>query len=169
MVRKISILIGGFVFTALIAALIGCSKGPSADAMFAENSDINIKRLAWLYGVFQVNHNWNGPKDEAEFRKFIESQNPKRLSKIGIEMSSLENLFVSERDNQPFKIRWQVLGSPRGPEKPVIFEAAGVDGKFQIGFTGNKLVEVEQSEYDRLWSGESDDVAASDGRQNVGQ
>jgi hypothetical protein len=169
MAVRLFILIGGLAFTSLIVALIGCSKGPSADSMFAENSDTNIKRLAWLYGVYQVNHNWNGPKDEAEFRKFIESQNPNRLSKIGVEINSLANLFVSERDKQPFKIRWQVVGSSRGPDKPVVFEAAGVDGKFHIGFTGNKLVEVEQSDYDRPWSGESDDVAASDGRQNVGQ
>jgi len=170
MVDKSRSLLWGFGLLAIAVTIAGCGKGANSDQMFAENSDMNVKRLAWLYGVYQVNHNWNGPRDEYEFRKFIQSQSPNRLSKIGINADSLDDYFISERDNLPFKIRWEVIGSPRGPEKPVIFESNGVDGKFHVGFTGNKLVEVDQSEYDKLWSGETDEITVNtDQRQDVGQ
>ena len=64
-------------------------------------------------------------------------------------------LFVSPRDNQPFKIRYGVQGSIMGSSEPVIFEATGVDGKREVGFLNMTEKEVDAAEYDALWAGKA--------------
>ena len=77
-----------------------------------------------------------------------------------MDIDNIDELFVSERDGQPFKIRWGMVSRVRGPSQPVIFEAEGVEGKRQVGFTSSKMQEVDSAEYDRLWTVESDDLSA---------
>ncbi len=139
--------------------LTGCG-GSNADSMFAAAADTNAKRLGTLYMQFQVQNMKNrlcGPSDQAEFEAFIRSQNDEGLARIGVDKSKIAELFTSSRDNLPFKIRWEVQTFARGPAQPVVFEQEGVDGKYVVGFTGFLEKEVDQAEYDRLWSGEADD------------
>jgi hypothetical protein len=77
-----------------------------------------------------------------------------------MDINNIDELFIGERDGKPFKIRWGLLTRVRGPSQPVIFEAEGVDGKRQIGFTGSKMLEVDSAEYDRLWTVDPDDLGA---------
>lgn len=127
--------------------------------MFAAATDSNAKRLGTLYAQFQVNNTNDrllGPADKSEFIEFVKTRGESGLQRIGVDKNAIENLFVSERDDQPFKIRWQVQGISRGPAQPVIFESEGRNGKFMVGFTGFIEKEVDQSEYDLLWSGSAD-------------
>lgn len=140
-----------------IPLLSGCGgRGSSADQMVAANNDTNVKRLGNLYGFFHLKNQFRGPKDEAEFKKFIGEQDAARLKLAGITSSDVSNLFVSERDKQPFKIRYGVNTQLRGPSLAVIFEADGADGKRQVGFTGGSMEEVDTSRYDELFSGRAD-------------
>ncbi len=172
MITKYGLLL---VASLLITSAIGCGSGPNTDAMFADANDMNIKRLATLYSVYQIKHKWKGPKDNDEFKSFIAQQSSQRLKRIGVDPGKIDDLFVNDRDGQPFKIRWELEGNARGPSKPVVFESKGVDGKFLVAFTGNLMREVDQSDYDRLWEGKGDDGSmsggstASDGRQQLEQ
>ena len=140
---------------ALVIALLstGCfrSKDPNA-ALAAANSN-NIQRLANLYFTYQMKHSWKGPADEAEFKEFLRSYNPDKLSRIGIDPTAIDDLFISERDEQPFKIRYSVPGSMMGSSEAVIFESEGVGGKRMVGSLDMQQREVESSEYDDLWAG----------------
>lgn len=143
---------------AVFVSIAGCS-GSKSDKMFAEATDSNAKRLGTLYAQYQVSNRdrrFLGPADKEAFVAFIKEQNARGLERIGVDPNNLEAIFVSERDNQPFKIRWAVQGVSRGPAQPVIFESEGRDGKFIVGFTGFIQKEVDQAEYDRLWSGAAD-------------
>ncbi|MEM9413327.1 MAG: hypothetical protein AAGA30_19620 [Planctomycetota bacterium] len=114
------------------------------------------------------NNDWVGPENEQELKQFIAAQESKRLKRMGIDQGDTDGLFVCERDQQPFKIRWSQLGHLRAPPIPIIFESTGVNGKFNVGFTGNIIREVDQTEYEKLWKGESDESGSMVGGNRPG-
>jgi hypothetical protein len=136
----------------LTGQLIGCSSRTDPDSAIARVNGTNIQRLANLYFTFQTQHEWRGPADEAEFRSFLRKYDPHKLGRIGVDPNALDKLFISEGDGKPFKIRYGVLGSVMGSSAPVIFESAG-DGKHRlVGFLDMQQREVDDSEYNTLWS-----------------
>jgi hypothetical protein len=142
----------------LVSSSTGCRRA-NPDKMFQQAADSNLKRLGTLYIQFQTTNTTNrllGPKDLEEFKDFILQQNERGLKLIGVDKNRLDELFVSPRDKQPYKIRWAVQGVSRGPAQPVIFEAEGVEGTYMVGFTGFIEMSVDKPEYDRLWSGAAD-------------
>lgn len=139
----------------LLAAVAGCGGGTDGNATLAELNSTNIKRLANLYFTYQLSNDFRGPKDEADFKKFLSSVDPEKLTRIGIDPNAIDALFVSQRDNQPFKVRYGVRGSAMGSSEPVIFEAEGVDGKREVGFLNMTQREVDAAEYDALWAGKT--------------
>ncbi len=149
-------------FAGILLVAAGCGKGNIGDKMVAEGNDANVKRLANLYYFHQLKNNFEGPADEAAFKSFINSLDDERLKMAGVEKAEVDNLFVSERDSQPFKIRYGLLSKVRGPSLPVVFEETGVSGMRQVGFTNSAMQEVDQAEYDRLWASEVDEDAEVD-------
>jgi len=139
----------GCLFAGLV---IGCSSSSDPDSAIARANATNIQRLANLYFTYQSQHDWRGPAGEAEFKSFIHGYNPHKLSRIGVDPGALDKLFISERDGQPFKIRYGVIGSAMGSSAPVIFESTG-DGKRRlVGFLDMQQREVDESEYNTLWT-----------------
>ena len=137
----------------LVAFVVGCSSANN-ESTLASLNDQNIKRLANLYFLFQSSHEWRGPDDEEEFKEFIRNAPSRKLERIGVDLGALDDLFVNERDGEPFEIRYGVEGNMMGCSKPVIFEKAGVNGLKMVGFLDMIQREVEQGEYEQLWSGE---------------
>lgn len=136
----------------------GCGSN-KANELLAANNDTNIKRLGSLYGFFHLKNQFRGPKNEDEFKKFISEQQPSRLALVGVSVSKLDELFVSERDKQAFSIRYGVDTKLRGAALPVIFEAKGVEGKRQVAFTNGHMQEVDPTQYEELRSGKVDQPA----------
>ena len=87
--------------------LTGCGS-ESAESALAKNNETNIQRLSNLYFSFQMKNGWKGPKDEQDFKAFLNSFSPKKLERIGIDPARIDDLFVSGRDGQPFKVRYGV-------------------------------------------------------------
>jgi hypothetical protein len=136
----------------LVGLLSGCTGSVNPENALAKANETNLQRLANLYVAFQTENNWVGPADEAKFKGFLRTFNPKKLTRIGIDPTATDQLFVSERDGQPFKIRYAVVGSMMGSLEPVIFEAEGVGGKRLVGFTDMSQREVDEAEYESLFS-----------------
>jgi hypothetical protein len=135
----------------LLAGVIGCSN-KVAEQVAAMNTS-NSQRLANMYSAYQNFRGGQGPKDEAEFKKFIQEYDPAKLKMMGIDPNKLDALFVSERDNKPFKIRYKV-GGGRGSVAAVVFEQEGLGGKKQVAYTGNtKVDEVDDPTYQQLLAG----------------
>ena len=143
-------------------AMIGCGEGNVGGKMLNKGLDSNIQRCRSVYGLYIARHSMQGPKDEAEFKEFLNGLDADRLSVINVDPNNRESILVSERDGEPFKIRWGVSDRARGPLKPIIFEATGVDGKYLVAFTGGEPREVDKAEYDKLWAGEKDDEGGED-------
>lgn len=147
--RQRDSLIALAVLLATLATISGCSRD-DADSRVAAMNDSNIRRVANLYNAFQLRKGMQGPKDEAEFRHFIQREMPPiKLKRMLVDPNNVDELFVSERDRQPFVIRYGVNGG-LGTVDPVVFEKDGVDGKRQVAFTGGSIEAVDNSRYEQL-------------------
>lgn len=152
-----------FVSLGTVVALTGCG-GTDANSMIAAANDSNVKRLATLYSYFHIQNRNKGPKNKEQLRAFIEAQDANRLKRGGIDATKLDELFVSERDGEPFVVRYGVNTVIRGPSLPVVFESTGVDGMRQVGFCNGSMKEVDEDEYDRLMAGKADKEKVDFGR-----
>jgi hypothetical protein len=114
----------------MASTLVGC-RGPSADAQQGQLNHVRL--LTMMYTKVSSQHGRN-PKDEQEFKDMIRKSD---VSLEAMKVSSIDELFVSERDGQP-------LGVVYGPAAPgsdvVVYEPTGVDG---IRLVGHKLGMVE--------------------------
>jgi hypothetical protein len=153
------------LFAAVLALAVaaGCGRDVSTDDLVAQANSTNIERLASLYTGYQSEHEWVGPPDEAAFKAYVRAFDPQKLKRIGIDPAAAESLFASDRDGQPFKIRYAVRGSVMGSSEPVIFESTGVDGQRQVAFLDMTEREVDDAEYQLLWKQRAQPTAA---RQN---
>ena len=136
-----------------IVVAVGCGRDVSTDDLVAQANSTNIERLASLYTGYQSENEWRGPPDEAAFKAYIRAFDPQKLKRIGIDPAAADTLFTSERDGQPFKIRYADKGSAMGSTEPVVFESTGLDGRRQVGFLDMTEREVDEAEYQSLWSG----------------
>jgi len=149
---------------ALLSAA-GCWSGSSPQSAMRDANRTNLQKLANLYSMFQVQHQFKGPASEEAFREFIGQLDTSVHSTMGIDAASLDKLFVSERDREPFKIRYGVPSGPRGSKEPVVFEATGRRGQRMVGFLNMVQREVDASEYDLLWQSEAKPAPKIDVRE----
>lgn len=140
------------ILLGLVIGFSGCGGGVDTNAMFAEANATNIQRAASLYSAFQAEHGWVGPASEQELLEYAKKLPADKLQLIGIE-GDVESVFVG-RDGNPFKFRFDLKSNPRDPPVAIVFENSPTEGKYQVAFTGFKLEEVDQAEYDRLMNQE---------------
>ena len=142
------------VFIAVITSVVGCNNTADPTHAVAQANATNLQRLANLYFAYQMdNSTFQGPADETTFKKFIQNFDVEKLKRVGIDPSAVDTLFIGDRDGEPFKIRYGVVGSVMGSTEPVIFEATGVGGQRLVGFLNMSQREVDETEYETLWAG----------------
>ena len=141
------------VLLAAALPLMGCNSDDVSGEVGEKNKS-NIQRVANLYAAHQNAKNGTGPKDEAEFKEFIRAFAPDKLQMMRVDAGNPDSVFVSERDGKPFKVRYKV-GGGRGSSDPVVFETDGKDGKKQVGFTGGKVEDCDDSTYQAYLSGKA--------------
>lgn len=141
----------------LLLIQLGCGGATTPEAAMQAANDSNAKRLSNLYLMIQMKSapKFEGPKDEAEFKATIKETPSETLSPMGVSASDVDSLFVSERDGEPFEIRYGLKGSPYGSSDPVIFEKTGVDGKRTVAFLNVSAREVDADEYQQLLDGKA--------------
>lgn len=139
--------------TGLLAGLVlmisGCGDGLNNPSL-ADLKNTNIKRYHTAYTIYLDRNQMQGPKDEKELMDFLTTDNTAGvlLKRMEIPMESLSDITVSERDGQPFKVRWGVKGMA---DHAIIFEAEGVEGKRMVAFSNPR--ELDATEYDGYWDG----------------
>jgi hypothetical protein len=107
----------------------------------------------------QMRNGSNGPKDEAAFKEFIKTGMPShRLEMMRVDPDKVDELFVSERDGQPFVIKYGQSGGPMS-QIAVVFEKEGHAGKKQVAFTNGKVEEPDDAKYQQLLQGNKQPVA----------
>lgn len=122
-------------------------------------NDSNGKRLANFYSMYQQRHEFKGPPDEAAFKKFIVAVSPKQLEAMGVSAGDVDKLFVSERDGQPFDVRYAASRPPgTGGHQAVVFEAKGAGGRCLVFLTGPKVVQAEAADVAAFKKGDRDEL-----------
>ena len=146
--RAAGICLSGFSLLCL-SCLFGCG-GATVESAIGQSNKTNIQRLGNMYQMFQFKNKFRGPEDEAEFKEFIKGVDVSILEPRGIDPNNVDALFISERDNEPFKIRYGVPTGPRGSTEAVIFENTGDGGPRMVGFLNMVQREVAAEEYNQL-------------------
>ncbi len=142
--------LAGMLLIGLVLPL-GCSSRNSSSKMIAKANRSRLQRLANLYAMHQATHAWQGPANEEEFRTFIQATDAELLTEMGVDLDQLDKLFVSERDECAFKIRYGIPGGI-GSSEPVIFESEGKRGYREVGFTAMRQEMADAERYEQLWS-----------------
>ena len=137
----------------LLVLVTGCGGKVDSSAGIREANKTNIQRLTNLYSRHQLFHAGKGPASEQDFRKYISGLDADTLKNIGVDPANLDQLFKSERDGQPFKVVYNVVGSTRGSNDAVVFEGTGKDGVKEVGFTSLTIKKLTDAEISGLQSG----------------
>jgi len=149
----------GFTFALLmlvsLASLTGCGSRNTPEDAIANVNKTNIQRLTNLYVMYQMKNNFKGPKDEATFKAFLKNVKSETLGSMGVTPDSIDELFICERDGEPFNIRYGVPTTTRGSKEPVVFQKTGSGGKRMVGFLNMVQREVDEAEYDSLLNAKS--------------
>ena len=96
-------------------------------------------------------HESRGPENKEEFLDYLTSDRAAavRLDRMGVPLDRINDLFVSERDGKPFKIRYGLTGNET--DQAIVFESEGVNGKRMVAFFEPR--ELEKEEYEKYWKG----------------
>jgi hypothetical protein len=141
---KLGLIVRG---TALIVciALVGCAETNPTKTM-AEFNASNIQKVRNSYSMYAT-VNGGAPKDMDSFVKFLKEDAGAqiRLKRMGIDVDRIDDIFVSERDGEPFVIRWGLGGSK---DHAIVFESVGVDGMRMAAYYEPK--ELDSAECDKL-------------------
>src|SRR5262249_22162801 len=128
-------LAGLAIIGASLLGIVGCGGDEGATAGdVGSDAQTRVRGLANEYAEFMTANQGRVPKDEAEFRKFLEPRSKTVGASFKIE--TVDELLTSPRDKQPLVI---VTGTKREPSDapgaPWAFrERVGVDGKiFAVG------------------------------------
>jgi hypothetical protein len=105
-----------------------------------------------MYDKYAGQHNGKPPASMNDLRGHIQqSIKPEDLATLGV--ASLDDLFVSPRDRQPYKLiplaRLPPLAG-RHPGPVVIYEQQGLEGKRFVGYLGGRTEEVDADRFRQL-------------------
>ena len=141
-------------FIALVGST-GCT-GDRVASQVAEVSKTNLQKLSNVYSLYVTRNGYKGPKDEEAFRDFLENDPSieKNLGYMGIDRADFEKISISERDDQPFLVRYGLNLPPMSPKQPQVLETVGVDGVRMVIMSNGDIVEVaDDAEYAKMASG----------------
>jgi len=152
-VHVLTIFMRGVPFV-LIGALVGCGGGRGRNNQAQEVSP--LKPIATFYGNYVNQHQGRPPPSEAEFKAFLQQpDNSKRLQAEFPQVTDVDKLLISPRDNQPYVIFYGAIAKGSGPGGgPVVaYEKVGVSGKrFVVGSMGS-VEEIDEATFRKMVPG----------------
>jgi hypothetical protein len=136
---------------AFFLLLIGCTSSDQIARTVQAKNDSHIKQLANLYYAYQRTHGWRGPSDESTLKQFAQTGlDPKKLIIMNITRDNLDDIFISDRDHEPFRVKYNLEGDQSVPSA-VVFEDKGIGGQRQVAFNIGTVQLVTDDEYQKLW------------------
>jgi hypothetical protein len=135
------------VVLVVVVALPGCGsnelESPTAK---------KLRALGNFYLEYAVAKNGKGPENEQELKKHIRATPDHVLSVNEIDRASIDSLFSSERDREPFVVVYgQTIKQVGGNSAPVVaHEKSGANGKRLVGFANGKVELVDESRLNEL-------------------
>ena len=128
----------------VVATLVGCGSGQTETARQQESSHLRALIGLHRYATTQLGHR---PTSEGEFKEFISNRAQAMLETLKVQ--NVDELFISERDNEPFVVMYGQQPPGVAPDV-VAFERTGVDGKRLVGFGLGMIQEVGEEKFSEL-------------------
>lgn len=142
------------ILVLLCVCLSGC--GDSISGRIEDATKHNIRKVALMYKVFSQAHQFTGPKDEAEFKAWIQGDEKikERLGKFGVNADDFDSYMTSDRTGDKFEIIWGIKSRPMAPPYPCAYEPNALDGMRQVAMAGGKTRDVtDDDEFEQLIAG----------------
>jgi len=130
-------------------ACLGCG-GPGGGASRAREES-GLKPLGIFYARFVPQHQGKPPKDEAEFKAYLnEPQNLEELQKV-FNVSNADAIFVSSRDKKPYVVIYGPTSGEGPAGQPVVaYEQEGVNGKRFVASKMGAVEEVDEARFRKM-------------------
>ena len=140
-----------FLFRLTVLAICLGTLACTPSAKPQNQSEKNLQALTVFYGKFISQNKGVGPPNEEAFKKFIRAMKPADYENFGIDLSNLDPLFTSPRDNQPYGIAWGLRGAMPGPDGAgmVIWEQTGVGGQRYVADAVGMIEEVDEATWNQ--------------------
>lgn len=126
----------------LLLAVLGCT-GEDGSAPVAESR--RLRTVTTFYTAMQSKQG-RAPTNEQEFKTFISQNGGPMLEQAGV--ASVDELFVSERDGQPFVVLYKP--STAVQSDVIAHEGAGVNGKRLVAHSMGAIEEVDETRFREL-------------------
>jgi hypothetical protein len=130
----------GMCLAAVFVVVVGCG-APKADALKKETSHLRLLTNLYAKTSMKTGHN---PQNEQEFKEAIKNSG---VSLEALKVNSVDELFVSERDGQPFVV---VYGQQPPGYDVVAYEQTGVDGYRQVGHKIGMVEDADEAKFREL-------------------
>jgi hypothetical protein len=125
---------------------IGCRTNRSATA---ERPDVaRLTELTKLYANYLRTNRNQAPASEADFKAIVAEAGGSILKRAGV--SSVDELFVSPRDGQPFVVLYGKDAARLIRRGVIAHERIGKDGRRLVGYELGYVHEVGQEEFAKL-------------------
>ena len=129
-----------------MATLAGCQQ----ETEFEQLNYSSLGALATLYQQV-LSRTGEMPKDEAALRAYA-AQQDEFLEEWEVE--SVDALFVSSRDKQPYTVLFGkknlIVANEEFNEQIVAYESQGLDGKRMVAYLTGQVVEMSDGEFNQL-------------------
>jgi hypothetical protein len=132
-----------------LGLLAGC--GPRGPATKAEEES-PLKPIAKFYGEYAITHQGKPPPSEAEFKAYLKDPKITDRLKEEFQVTDIETMLVSPRDNKPFVIYYGTRSKNSGPGGGAVvgYEQQGAGGKRFVATTLGAVAEVDEAEFRKM-------------------
>ena len=124
-----------------IALLVGCGTDSKTGTVEAEQK---LRVLGVLYGKYLGMHNGQPPKDEQEFRKFLDDNLKTTIRQMGLD--TVETTLLSPRDNTPLTITYGTEDRD-SLDRIIAYEQNGIDGTRAIVTARGSVEFLQENEF----------------------
>jgi len=131
-----------------LVAVTGCGGSDEVNSPTA----VKLRGLANLYLDCAVPKNGRGPANEQELKKHLRGLPDFILESNSVDPAAIDALFVSERDQQPFVVRYGLaITAISATSAPLVaHEKTGKNGRRLVVFANTKVELVDEARLQEL-------------------
>jgi hypothetical protein len=136
----------------VVLVLLGAAGCGGAGRSNTAEEASTLKPLAKFYGDYTNQHQGNAPPNEQVFKAFLQEPQNANLLKIEFNITEVDKILISPRDNKPYTVYYGAMSPNQGPGgAPVVaYEKVGVEGRRFVASALGAVVELDETAFRRM-------------------